>query len=82
MMRKFAATARERRRISGGGYHLRALAQRVEVADGDVRIMGSKSDLSIADACRHPGLKIGDYRRSQFCSEMASRAGFEPALPP
>src|SRR5271166_4510770 len=31
----------------GGGYrgdHLRALAQRVEVADGEVRIMGSKSD--------------------------------------
>src|SRR6266702_4608240 len=32
----------------GGGYrrdHLRALAQRVEVADKEVRIMGSKSDL-------------------------------------
>jgi len=32
----------------GGGYrrdHLRALAQRVEVADGEVRIMGSKGDL-------------------------------------
>ena len=32
----------------GGGYrrnHLRALAQRVEVADREVRIMGSKSDL-------------------------------------
>jgi site-specific DNA recombinase len=35
-------------RIEGGGYrrdHLRALAQRVEVADGEVRIMGSKGDL-------------------------------------
>jgi hypothetical protein len=35
-------------RIEGGGYrrdHLRALAQRVEVADHEVRIMGSKSDL-------------------------------------
>lgn len=35
-------------RIEGGGYrrdHLRALAQRVEVADREVRIMGSKSDL-------------------------------------
>src|SRR3984885_15422299 len=35
-------------RIEGGGYrrdHLRALAQRVEVADAEVRIMGSKSDL-------------------------------------
>jgi hypothetical protein len=35
-------------RIEGGGYrrdHLRALAQRVEVAEREVRIMGSKSDL-------------------------------------
>jgi len=35
-------------RVEGGGYrrdHLRALAQRVEVADREVRIMGSKSDL-------------------------------------
>jgi site-specific DNA recombinase len=48
MLRKFAATARERIRLEGGGYrrdHLRALAQRVEVADGEVRIMGSKSNL-------------------------------------
>ena len=48
MVRKFATTARERIRIAGGGYrrdHLRALAQRVEVADREVRIMGSKSDL-------------------------------------
>ena len=48
MVQKFARTARERIRIDGGGYrrdHLRALAQRVEVADGEVRIMGSKGDL-------------------------------------
>ena len=48
MLRKFAATARERIRLEGGGYrrdHLRALAQRVEVADGEVRIIGSKSRL-------------------------------------
>jgi site-specific DNA recombinase len=48
MVRMFAKTARERMRIDGGGYrrdHLRALAQRVEVADGEVRIMGSKGDL-------------------------------------
>ena len=34
--------------VKGGGYrrdHLRALAQRVEVAEGEVRIMGSKSRL-------------------------------------
>ncbi len=48
MLRKFASTARQRIRLDGGGYrrdHLRALAQRVEVADGEVRIMGSKSRL-------------------------------------
>jgi site-specific DNA recombinase len=48
MLAKFARTARERMRIDGGGYrrdHLRALAQRVEVADTEVRIMGSKGNL-------------------------------------
>lgn len=48
MLRTFAETARERIRLEGGGYrrdHLRALAQRVEVAEGEVRIMGSKSRL-------------------------------------
>ncbi|AMN47244.1 hypothetical protein ACG33_09080 [Steroidobacter denitrificans] len=48
MLRKFAATARARIRLEGGDYrrdHLRALAQRVEVAEGEVRIMGSKSRL-------------------------------------
>tara|TARA_R110000824_G_scaffold118960_2_gene271644 strand:+ start:279636 stop:281303 length:1668 start_codon:yes stop_codon:yes gene_type:complete len=48
MLKKFASTARERIRLEGGGYrrdHLRALAQRVEVAEGEVRIMGSKSRL-------------------------------------
>ncbi len=48
MVRTFAETARRRIRLEGGGYrrdHLRALAQRVEVADGEVRIMGSKSRL-------------------------------------
>ncbi len=48
MLAKFAQTARQRMHLPGGGYrrdHLRALAQRVEVSDGEVRIMGSKSDL-------------------------------------
>lgn len=48
MVRTFAKTARQRIGLEGGGYrreHLRALAQRVEVADGEVRIMGSKSRL-------------------------------------
>ena len=48
MLRKFASTARDRMRVEGGGYrrdHLRALAQRVEVDTGEVRIMGSKTTL-------------------------------------
>jgi len=48
MVRTFAKTARQRIRLEGGGYrrdHLRALAQRVEVAEGEVRIMGSKTRL-------------------------------------
>ena len=82
MVQKFARTARERIRIDGGGYrreHLRALAQRVEVADGEVRIMGSKGDLlrTLAAAVRR---KVGNARRSQFCSEVAEGAGFEPAI--
>lgn len=47
-LRRFAQTARHRMRGPEGGYrrdHLRALAQRVEVADGEVRIMGSRSEL-------------------------------------
>ena len=48
MVRRFARTARERIRIDGGGYrrdHLRALAQRVEVSDWEVGIIGSESNL-------------------------------------
>ena len=48
MVQSFARSARERIRIEGGGYrrdHLRALAQRVEVTEGEVRIIGSKSNL-------------------------------------
>nr|WP_312052883.1 recombinase family protein [Brevundimonas diminuta] len=48
MLKAFACKARERIRLDNGGYHrdhLRALAQRVEVADNEVRIMGSKSEL-------------------------------------
>ncbi len=48
MLKTFASTARQRIRLENGGYrrdHLRALAQRVEVADKEVRIMGSKSEL-------------------------------------
>jgi site-specific DNA recombinase len=48
MVQTFARTARERISIDGGGYrrdHLRVLAQRVEVADLEVRIIGSKNNL-------------------------------------
>ena len=48
MVETFAQTARQRMRLENGGYrrdHLRALAQRVEVADKEVRIVGSKSEL-------------------------------------
>ena len=47
MLKGFARKARERIRLDDGGYrrdHLRALAQHVEVADDEVRIMGSKSE--------------------------------------
>ncbi|SCB39648.1 recombinase family protein [Rhizobium multihospitium] len=48
MIDALSETARISLRIEGGGYrrdHLRAFAQRVEVADDEVRIMGRKSDL-------------------------------------
>lgn len=47
-LRGFASAARRRLRGPAGGYrrdHLRALAQRVEVGEREVRIMGSHSDL-------------------------------------
>ncbi len=84
MVRKFASAARERMRLAGGGYrrdHLRALAQRVEVAGHEVRIKGSKGDL-LRTLSAASGMKKPRARRSQFCSEMASRRGFEPLLPP
>ena len=73
MLSKFARTARQRIHLEGGGYrrdHLRALAQRVEVAEGEVRIMGSKSRLlqtlvanNGANAVPTQGLK---WRREGF----------------
>src|SRR4030088_2765304 len=47
-LKTFARTARKRMRTENGGYrrdHLRALAQRVEVDQKELRIMGSKSVL-------------------------------------
>lgn len=48
MIDALANAARSSLRVEGGGYrrdHLRAFVQRVEVADDEVRIMGSKSEL-------------------------------------
>jgi len=82
MLRKFATTARQRIRLEGGGYrrdHLRALAQRVEVAEGEVRIMGSKSRLlqtlvagSGVNSVPTQGLKWRDTR----ASNRKVRSGF------
>jgi hypothetical protein len=47
-LRIFADAGRKRLRGPNGGYRrdqLRALAQRIEVAEGEVRIMGSRSEL-------------------------------------
>jgi site-specific DNA recombinase len=47
-LKTFASQARRRMRTESGGYrrdHLRALAQRIEVDEKEVRIMGSKSVL-------------------------------------
>jgi site-specific DNA recombinase len=83
VLRKFAATARKRMRIEGGGYrrdHLRALAQRVEVCGPRGPHQGVEKR-SAQNARRHFGRKIGCRRRSQFCSGLAEGVGFEPTVP-
>ena len=86
MLRKFAQTARQRIRVPGGGYrrdHLRALAQRVEVNDGEVRIMGSKSDLlRTLAAAGGLGTSAGvvptfvpKWRRMRVCKRTLSSKG-------
>lgn len=62
VLRKFAATARRRLRQEGGGYrrdHLRAFAQRVEVGEGHVRIVGSKGELLRALTSASSGQSAG-----------------------
>jgi hypothetical protein len=71
MVQKFARTAPERIRIDGGGYrrdHLRALAQRVEVADrGAGRRPHYRFEKQFAsDARCSLGRKISRARGSQF----------------
>jgi hypothetical protein len=70
-----ARKAREWIRFDDGGYRrdrLRALAQRVEVADDEVRIMGSKLELLQTLVAASSG-KSGAFGvwRSRFGSEMA-----------
>ena len=64
MVETLAEAARQRIRIPNGGYrrdHLRALAQRIEVADKEVRIMGSRAGLlqTLAAASSVGAAKIG-----------------------
>ena len=65
-----------------GGYrrdHLRALAQRAEVADRDVRIMGTNGK-PLRTLAAASSAKIGSRRGAQFYSELAEREGFEPPI--
>ena len=57
-------------RTESGGYlrdYLRALAQRVEVDQKELRIIGSKSELLRAGRCSKR--KNGGFWRAQFCTE-------------
>jgi site-specific DNA recombinase len=82
MLRKFAGTARDRMRLPGGGYrrdHLRALAQRVEVDEGEVRIMGSKGDLlrtlaGAADATGRVPSFVPKWRRDSLPAYLPTRS--------
>ena len=87
MLRKFATTARERIRLTGGGYrreHVRAFAQRVEVADDAIYIKGSKSTLLRTLVAAKGGKSAGTgvpgfipkWRRRR---DSNPRGGFPPA---
>jgi hypothetical protein len=91
MLSKFARAARQRIRLEGGGYrrdHLRALAQRVEVAESEVRIMGSKSALlqtlvangSVASVPKQ-GLKWRERRDSNRQPPVLGTAGRRRVAP-
>jgi len=62
-----------------GGYrrdHLRALAQRIEIANGEARIMGVTKRAS-ANPCRRERHAFGGIS-SEFCSEVAERESAKP----
>lgn len=78
-LKTFARTARKRMRTENGGYrrdHLRALAQRVEVDQKELRIMGSKSVL-LRTLVAASSAKNGGFWRAQFCTEVARSERFE-----
>ena len=78
-LKTFARTARKRMRTDGGGYrrdHLRALAQRVEVDQKELRIMGSKKRAP-AHAGRCFERKNDGFWRAQFYTEVARPERFE-----
>ena len=76
MVQRFAATARKRMRIDGGGYRcddLRAFAQRVEVAKRKVFIKGSKDNRRPASIevviAMSPLISIAALRLNSACPE-------------
>ena len=82
MVQRFARTARERIRIDDGGYrrdHLRALAQRVEVADREVRIVGSKSNL-LQTLTAAAGVRPATPGVRSSVLKLAEGMGFEPTI--
>ena len=69
---RFTTVARRRIRGKDGEFrrdHLRVFAQRVEVAEHEVRIMGSHNEL-----LRPATSSNGGERRSHFCSRVAGRS--------
>lgn len=68
-------------RTESGGYrrdHFRALAQRIEVDEKEVRIMGWKSVLLRALVAASSAKTAG----AQLCTEVARPTGLEPVFPP
>lgn len=52
--------------------------QHVEIADGEVRIMGAKSNLP-GMLTAASGAETSRFRRWRFCAEVASRTGYATA---
>ncbi|XSC42325.1 hypothetical protein ACF1BQ_028170 [Bradyrhizobium sp. RDT10] len=78
MVKTFADVARERLRLRDGGYrrdHLRALAQRIEVAEK--KSASWDRSQNCCEPWSPPQAKIGGSPRSRFCTEMAHPTRFE-----